>query len=214
MGTQGRYGKYGEIKRLDRLGQSGRRAHLDKAQKDKTKAWPLASNKSFYQRGSVRIREATSRDRGFIGQLSGRVFSLYGPYQEMVIQWFDSGTTASLIASVEGKPVGFAMVGYLLNDPGTGLTCELLAIAVEPEMGRRGVGRRLMEETEKRVAKRGEKRLFLHTAVENIGAQKLFLANDYRPADIKKNFYPAGQDALMMYKETAIGGGPDDEGQA
>jgi len=211
MGNQGRFGKYGEIKRLDRLRQSGVRAAVGKAPGGETRAWSSPSSKALRQRGSIRIREARFSDKGFIGRLSGKVFEMYGPYEEMVIGWFESGVTATLIALMDGKPVGFAMVGYLLDAHGAGVTCELLAIAVEPEKERMGVGQRLMEETEKRAAKRGEERLFLHTALENIGAQKLFVANGFQTGGIKMNFYPAGQDALAMYKEIAIGGLPDHE---
>ena len=208
MGNQGRFGKYGEMKRLDRLRRSGMRPTVGKALGGKTRSWSLPSNKALRQRGSIRIREARFSDKGFIGRLSGKVFDIYGPYEEMVIEWFESGMTATLIALMDGKPVGFAMVGYLLDAHDAGVTCELLAIAVEPEKERMGVGRRLMEETEKRAAKRGEKRLFLHTALENIGAQELFVATGFQTRGIKMNFYPAGQDALAMYKEIEIGDGP------
>ena len=208
MGNQGRFGKYGEMKRLDRLRQSGMRVTLGKALVDKTRSRSSPSDKALHQRGSIRIREARFSDKGFIGRLSGKVFDIYGPYEEMVIGWFESEATTTLIALMDGKPVGFAMVGYLVDAHGAGVTCELLAIAVEPEKERMGAGRRLMGETEKRAAKRGEKRLFLHTALENIGAQKLFIATRFEPSGIKMNFYPAGQDALTMYKEIAFGEGP------
>lgn len=213
MGNQGRYGKYGEIKRLDRLRQSGRRTRPGPEQKGKEKPSLSPFGQSFHKRGLIRIRDASRRDRAFVGRLSGKVFRQYGPYQEMVTQWFDSETTSTLIAMVEGKAAGFAMVGYLLNDSGIGVACELLAIAVDPDKGRRGVGRKLLEETEKRVAKVGEERLFLHTAVENTGARRLFAASGYRPAGVRKHFYPAGQDALTMYKDTAIGRVREDESQ-
>ena len=129
----------------------------------------------------------------------------------MVLRWFESGMTSTLVALMDRDPVGFAMIGFLSDDPAMDVLCELLAIAVEPERKRMGVGRRLMEETEKRAAERGEKRLFLHTAVENMRAQELFAAHGFRPCGIKREFYPAGQDALMMFKKIALGKGADHE---
>jgi ribosomal protein S18 acetylase RimI-like enzyme len=41
----------------------------------------------------------------------------------------------------------------------------------------------------------------LHTAEENLSAQKLFLKNGYHPWGMEQGFYPAGQDALLMSKE-------------
>ena len=201
MGKQGRFGKYGEIKRLDRLRQSGMRSLPDKGPKSKPKIWRSGSWNGRCQRGPVRIREAKVGDRGFVARLGGKVFSIYGPYREMLVGWFESGMTVTLIALLDRKPVGFAMIGHTWGDQGMDLACELLAIAVEPEKRRMGVGKRLMDETEKRAAEQGAKRLFLHTAVENIGAQKLFSAKGFRPCDIRRQFYPAGQDALLMSKE-------------
>jgi ribosomal protein S18 acetylase RimI-like enzyme len=55
------------------------------------------------------------------------------------------------------------------------------------------------------VLKKGEvlgvETLVLHTAAENFVAQKLFKEHGFIPSEIKRNFYPKGQDALMMYKD-------------
>jgi ribosomal-protein-alanine N-acetyltransferase len=133
--------------------------------------------------------------------LSGKVFSLYGPYREMVSEWLASGMTATLIALIDGSPVGFAMVGRLVREPQGQAVCELLAIAVEPDRQQMGIGRRLLKEIERRAEQMGEAALLLHTAVANLPAQKLFSKAGYRPGGIKKKFYPAGQDALMMFKK-------------
>jgi ribosomal protein S18 acetylase RimI-like enzyme len=79
--------------------------------------------------------------------------------------------------------------------------CELLAIAVEPDRQQQGIGARLLQEMEKETKELGEGSLVLHTAVENLFAQKLFSKAGYEPCGIKQSFYPAGQDALMMVKD-------------
>jgi len=208
MGNQGRFGKYGEMKRLERLRQSGTRTTLGKSQTGTGRPWSSPPKDAAGQKEAIGIREAKWRDKGFIVRLSGKVFDRYGPYEEMVGGWLRSEGTATLVAVMKGKPVGFAMIGYLLDDQGSGIICELLAIAVEPEKQRMGIGRRLMEETERRIAKRGENRLLLHTALENIGAQELFLASGFERGRVRKRFYPAGQDALEMCKEIRIPEGP------
>jgi ribosomal protein S18 acetylase RimI-like enzyme len=119
----------------------------------------------------------------------------------MVSQWFASGMTRTRIAVVDGSPAGFAMVGRWMREESDESVCELLAIAVEPDRQQQGIGARLLQEMEKETEQLGEGSLVLHTAVENLFAQKLFSKAGYAPWRIKQRFYPAGQDALMMVKD-------------
>lgn len=133
--------------------------------------------------------------------MSGEVFSIYGPYGRTVTRWFESGLTLTLLFMAGDEPVGFVMIGTLPGDTDGETRAEVLAIAVAPGFQKRGIGRKLLRCAEKRVEEWGEKRLFLHTARENLPAQKLFLKSGYRPIALKKSFYPSGQDALMMVSD-------------
>jgi ribosomal-protein-alanine N-acetyltransferase len=201
MGHQGRFGKYGETKRFARLRQSGIRQHTGRA--SEAKPWPGDSRsvKPHDHRNRVHVRQTLPSDEGFIIRLSGKVFNIYGPYRGMIRRWLDLDTTITLVALQEGKPAGFAMLGTIESDLTIPAVTEILAIAVGPDRQRMGIGQMLLLEIEKKAASLGEKRLFLHTATGNIAAQKLFMKNGYRPLEIKRNFYPQGQDALMMVKE-------------
>jgi len=206
MGHQGRYGKYGETKRFARLRQSGMRQTAGRTTEVKPwygKAGALTAHDLNVQ---VHVREGIPSDEGFISRLSGRVFSVYGPYREMIRRWLELDTAITLIAIQEGKPVGFAMAGTLEHDLMFPAVTELLAIAVERNRQRMGIGQTLLREIEMKAASLGEKRLFLHTATENMAAQKLFIKSGYRPQETKRKFYPRGQDALMMVKEIAGSG--------
>jgi ribosomal-protein-alanine N-acetyltransferase len=149
----------------------------------------------------IRIREGLFSDEKFLCQLSDKVFSIYGPYQEMVSRWLEMDTTITLVALVHGKAAGFVMFGSVNEGQDVPTAAEILAIAVEPGMQGLGIGQMLMSAIEKEAAVAGEKRIYLHTAVGNITAQKLFAKNSYRPAEMKPHFYPRGQDALLMLKE-------------
>ena len=201
MGRQGRFGKYGETKRFSRLRQSGIRQPTNRV--SHTPAWSMRSAPMKHQDVRVRIqmREGLFSDEEFITRLSEKVFSIYGPYREMIHRWFELDTTSTFLALMDGKPAGFVMLGKMRNGSELPAVTELLAIAVEPGRQHRGIGQMLLSETEKKAALLGEKRLCLHTATDNIAAQKLFIKNAYRPCEIKRNFYPKGQDALMMVKE-------------
>jgi ribosomal-protein-alanine N-acetyltransferase len=99
---------------------------------------------------------------------------------------------------VFGRPAGFVMIGALPAE-GEGQTrSEVLAIAVAPEFQCRGIGHQLLQCAQKKAIGLGEQKLFLHTATENLSAQKLFLRIGFRPVQHKARFYPSGQDALMM----------------
>jgi ribosomal-protein-alanine N-acetyltransferase len=69
----------------------------------------------------------------------------------------------------------------------------------------KGVGDMLIKELERKAAELNIKRLFLHTATGNIKARRLFTRNGYRPWEIKRIFYPEGQDAVVMSKEITPG---------
>jgi [ribosomal protein S18]-alanine N-acetyltransferase len=152
-------------------------------------------------KGKVAIRPAKPSDKAFIAGLSGRVFSIYGPYRITVSQWFESGVTMTSISMAEGRPVGFVMIGALPGDREGERGAEVLAIAVTPEFQHRGIGQELLQQAQKCLGELGKWRLFLHTAKENLAAQKLFLRNGFRPVEVKKGFYPSGQDALLMVND-------------
>jgi ribosomal-protein-alanine N-acetyltransferase len=110
-------------------------------------------------------------------------------------------SAVTLIALHAEKPVGFAMLGRFSYSFLNQLSAELLAIAVEPGRQRMGAGRLLMKEIEEIALALRVNRLFLHTATDNQPAQELFSRCLFTPSERKRNFYPAGQDALLMFKD-------------
>ena len=146
----------------------------------------------------LKIRPAEPSDAPFMIKLSGEVFHIYGPYDRVIKGWLESSAVWCLIGSIRKKTVAFAMMSYLplelnpLNFP------ELLAIAVIPERHGTGIGKILLKEMEKRATMMNMEGLSLHTAIDNVAAQRLFKRNGYQVRCLKRNFYPAGQDAIFM----------------
>lgn len=204
MGNRGRFGKYGDIKRIDRL----RRPGIGSSPQSGSEITPFKRKphlkKTVYEKAPVEIYPTMASDIDFIGRLSGKVFNVYGPYEGIVSRWFESGMAVTLIAIMDMKPVGFAMIGQLAPEQNPEHCSELLAIAVDPERHRSGIGEKLIREIGEKAIELNVKKLFLHTATENLSAQKLFTKDGYRPWGVEKNFYPAGQDALVMSKEINI----------
>jgi ribosomal-protein-alanine N-acetyltransferase len=150
------------------------------------------------------LRNAMASDSRFIGRLSRDVFAIYGPYEDILSKWFRLGNdVTTIIACLNKIQMGFAMLSapsgrYDLQD-----VSELLGIAVEPERQGKGIGGMLLRAIESKSASLSIKWLFLHTAVDNMPARKLYERNGYKNLEIKRNFYPEGQDAIVMYKAVA-----------
>jgi len=148
------------------------------------------------------LRRAVALDGLFIGSLSREVFSIYGHYEEILSRWFmfEKGIT-TILACRNDIRLGFAMLSepcarYNLPD-----ASELLGIAVAPEKQGKGVGRMLLSAIESVTPDLGIKWLLLHTAVDNLPARRLYEKAGYKILEVKRCFYPEGQDAVSMYKE-------------
>jgi [ribosomal protein S18]-alanine N-acetyltransferase len=149
----------------------------------------------------VKLRNALFSDFSFIGRLSREVFSVYGPYEDILTRWFRSGDeVTTIIACLDKIQIGFAMLSEPSDRYNLYNVSELLGIAVEPGRQGKGIGSRLLGAIESRSAAIGIKWLFLHTAIDNIPARGLYEKTGYRNLELKRNFYPEGQDAIVMYK--------------
>lgn len=152
----------------------------------------------------LRIRPAEPSDAHFMIKLSGEVFQIYGPYEKIITDWLESGVAVCLIGSMGKEAVAFAMMSNLPLEMNPAHVPELLAIAVVPEKQGTGIGRILLKEMEKKAVVMNRKGLFLHTAIDNTVALRLFNKNGYQAWGTKKNFYPAGQDAVFMSKQFGV----------
>lgn len=161
--------------------------------------------KSIDDKTFLRIRPAEPSDAHFMTKLSGEVFHLYGPYERIVASWLESGVALSLIGSIGEKTVAFSMMSDFPFEVNPAHVSELLAIAVVPKRQGTGIGGILLKEMEKRAIATNIKELFLHTAIDNMVAQRLFKEKGYEARGKKRNFYPAGQDAIFMSKQLGAG---------
>lgn len=201
MGNRGRFGKYGDIKRIGRL----RRAKKD-----------IPYGKEFVHRGTdkgrprdgavfgkraLRLKVAKGSHWDFIIHLSGRVFHEYGPYDKIIHEWLASGMAFTILSVHGRRPIGFAMINLLPEEYGPQYETELLAIAVEPDMQRSGVGQRLIKVVEKKAKELDIRRIALHTDVGNFIARRFFKKAGFTELRTERNFYPKGQDALVMIKD-------------
>ena len=200
MGHQGKYGNNGEKKRLEQFRHAGFRDSKHRKEKGLSVERESLSWKGITQGVQVGIVPAKAGDFDFIRQLSRSAFKTYGSYQDVVSQWFQSEMTETFIGRVGRKPVGFAMLGLIMEGDSIKKACELLAIAVEPDHRHKGIGQGLLNAVERKAFEWQTTRIFLHTAKINLPARNLFAGNRFVSWGLKKQFYPAGQDALVMSK--------------
>jgi ribosomal-protein-alanine N-acetyltransferase len=157
--------------------------------------------KSIDDKAFLDIRPAEPSDAHFIVKLSGEVFKIYGPYERIMTSWLESSVALCLMGFMGKEAVAFVMMSNLPFQVNPAHVSELLAIAVVPERQGTGIGGILLKEMEKTAAAMNMKGLFLHTAIGNTVALRLFKENGYQAQGMKKNFYPEGQDAIFMSKQ-------------
>ena len=160
--------------------------------------------KSIDDKTILKICPAEPSDADFVIKLSAEVFHKYGPYERIITSWLESGVALCLIGSVRKRTVAFAMMSNLPLEVNPARVSELLAIAVAPERQGMGIGGILLKELEKKASDMNMQGLFLHTAIDNKVAQRLFKENGYKIRGTKKEFYPAGQDAIFMSKQLGV----------
>lgn len=92
--------------------------------------------------------------------------------------------------------VGYA-VGLLRIDN----TGHIVSIAVANKYRGRGIGKRLLQELERRLKDKGAKRFRLEVRVSNRIAINLYLKLGYRIDRVIPRYYPDGEDAYLMIKD-------------
>ena len=155
----------------------------------------------------LRIVPLREEHRVFVRELSAEVFARFGDYEMLLPHLAGLSSVATFVAEVEGRPAGFAM---LTLDARLAGEMELSAIAVVPELQRRGIARRLVQRVEAealaRCAGPTPPAISLAVAEDNPAARRLFESAGYRVVPGGEDSYPRGQPSLTLRK--VLRGGP------
>ena len=149
----------------------------------------------------ILLRTAVNDDASFIRNISDDAFNDFGDYGDVVLKWFESKYSRTLIALHNKRRSGFAMLSYPFDRYNFVNSSEILAIAVSPENRGMGIGTALLKKIDELAYRIGTEIIFLHTATDNECAVRLFTGSGFGLWQIKRNFYPKGQDAFVMTKE-------------
>jgi len=105
---------------------------------------------------------------------------------------------ASPLVALIAEPGGFALVRIIADE------AELLTIAVQPDLRRKGLGARLLSAALDQTAKRGAVSMFLEVAATNQPALALYQRAGFRPVGRRPGYYigpDARDDALILRRD-------------
>jgi ribosomal protein S18 acetylase RimI-like enzyme len=146
------------------------------------------------------IRPGGPADLAFVRALAVEAFAAFGDYRQVIPEWLSNQGVLTFVAEQDGRPIGFAMVGFYRL--GEECAADLLAIAVAQGEERRGVGRRLLEQALRATrAARGSGRVTeiqLSVAEPNLRARRLFAAAGFVEVPGDHGTYDGGQRAIHM----------------
>lgn len=89
---------------------------------------------------------------------------------------------------------------------------EILALAVAPQVRRAGRGAALLAAAEAQAMAAGAERMFLEVAAGNAPARTLYVRAGYRQVGLRCDYYPGGEDALVMVKSLMITSAEEEAG--
>ena len=93
-----------------------------------------------------------------------------------------------------GELLGYACQFIVCED------AEILNIAVAPEQRNKGLGGVLMEEMLREAKALGAEKTFLEVRKTNLSAQSLYRRFGFEEYGVRKNYYPDGEDAILMQR--------------
>ncbi|UCD70870.1 MAG: GNAT family N-acetyltransferase [Syntrophobacterales bacterium] len=205
MGRGGRFGKYGEHRRFERLRRGKIRDFIPPGRPNPLASYPYPGHASKKSTRGVRLtfRKANPRDLPFIIKLSDKVFSAYGPYDEIIARWASLPQIITVVVEEKSQLRGFAMINPIPRAQNEAKG-ELLAIAVSTRYQRRGIGERLLEYMEGLTQDLGIEEIVIHTAITNEAAHQFFAKNGFVKRGLVDRYYPMGQKALEMSKTLSM----------
>ena len=143
----------------------------------------------------MNVRPMQVRDIAAVAAIEARMFTDPWPaasFTEMLVQRH----TVALVGEAEDRVVGYA-IGTAVVDEG-----EVLNLAVDAAVQRRGFGRALAERLLELLEERGAQSLFLEVRASNRAAIELYQALGFKPLGRRKAYYRAPrEDAVTMVRK-------------
>jgi [ribosomal protein S18]-alanine N-acetyltransferase len=144
----------------------------------------------------ISIRAASLSDLDAILALEHAVFSADRLSRRSLRAFIESPHRPLLVAVSDNRLAGYALVALR----GRSSAARLYSIAVDPRIGRRGVGRALMAACERYAAAQGRQSLRLEVRCDNAAAIALYERLGFRQFGKYDGYYADGARALRFEK--------------
>jgi ribosomal-protein-alanine N-acetyltransferase len=99
--------------------------------------------------------------------------------------------TVLVAAEIDGRIVGFALSRCVLDE------CELLLLAVDPAVRRRGIGQAILRSVKDNAAQRGARQVMLEVRESNVQALALYVRSGFSEIGRRPNYYKAFDGTLL-----------------
>jgi len=143
----------------------------------------------------VKIRDATKRDLPQIMEIERLAFdhpwSLDSFIRELSLPF------SRIFVASQGSGPNETLIGYLCRWL-VADECHILNVAVHPEARRQGVGERLMADAISEAKAKKAHLITLEVRRSNVSARGLYRKLKFTERRLRRNYYGAGEDAIVM----------------
>ena len=156
---------------------------------------------------AVKIREGEDADVEWILDMGEQLFQDLGDYREILGHWLEVPRTRVLVAELDCRHVGFALlspgrsIGFLWRP-----WAELVGIGIVEEHRGRGAGQQLVRASFEIAAQWRAREMRLHTARSNRRGQAFFAHHGFREVPGDGAVYPSGESAVSMVRSLGDSG--------
>ncbi|MBN1234188.1 MAG: GNAT family N-acetyltransferase [Candidatus Coatesbacteria bacterium] len=149
------------------------------------------------------LRQAEYSDRKFVIDLSIEVFSIYGPYGEILGEYFNNPYVITKLIRIKEKSnpdfvnAGFIMF-YMFEENGVNI-CDISAIAIKPEFQQKGIGRSALSSLCTEIFYvYGAHKIQLSVSETNSYGIEFFRKTGFNIIEPESGYYPQGQTSMRM----------------
>jgi len=146
----------------------------------------------------MKIRSAQPWDLAQIVQIEGLCFPEETAFPPKMFAYLIRYAVSLVASEPDKKVLGFIM-GYT-----SGKTGAVYTLDVHPSYRRRGIGSKLMQSLEEKLALLGAQAIRLEAALDRPGAVELYRKAGYQERELVRNYYGRGDHALRMWKNLDV----------
>jgi len=145
---------------------------------------------------AVKVRAATPEDVDALITIEERCFSADRISRRSMRRLVTSPSAIVLALDHDGAIAGYALFLTRAGSDGA----RLYSLAIEPSMGGKGIGAKLLEAAEAAVARQGHARIHLEVREDNTPAITLYRRFGYKERGRHPHYYADGKAALRFEK--------------